>query len=305
MSTLVSDIVRSGNSKDHIRRELERHLTGMTAALEVQTLTSILRQVLSEGDRRCTLGVVIWERLRHGEKWKACFESLEDLRSCFDGGDELETMVTNDAVQERLVRRADTTLRTYWACSFSSLFPSDLETGGSRYSKRFLEHMVTLASMTSKECGLEYLQRARQQRMQRHRSRNDPSFISVDFREAIQELRMPKTVPDSTARVEASHPPESREFDSRSRNDSSSCRCPHNFVQELLSSTPSSSAERKDRICRMLEQRSSELCHRPLRVVMGNTLGLCNNKNDEILRTRTEVYLKARLRGKENTLRKI
>lgn len=274
----------------------------MSATLEVQTLTNILRQVLSEGDRCCTLGVVIWERLRHGEKWKACFESLEDLRSCFDGGDVLETMVKFDAVRERLVRRADIAMRTYWGCSLSSLFPSDLEPSGSRHSKHFLEHVATLASMTSRECGLECLQRARQRLMQRRHSRNNSSFISVDFKEAIQELRMPKTIPHSTVHVEASHLPESREFDARPRNDSSSCHCPLDFVQELLSSTPSSSAAEKDGICRTLRQRSSELCHRHLRVVMGNTLGMCTNKNDEVLRRRTEAYLNVRLRGKEDTL---
>src|ERR1700712_4379446 len=125
----------------------------MTADLEVQTLASILQHILSEKERRCTFAAVIWERLRDGQKWKECFKSLEELRSNFDGGDELEKMVKKAAERERLLTRADTAMRTYWGCSLSTLFPSDLEPAGSRYSKHFIEQVVTLAILTSKERG--------------------------------------------------------------------------------------------------------------------------------------------------------
>jgi len=286
-----------------MRQELDRTLAGMAIAVEVDTLTGALRHVLTHQAKLDTLARVVWERLLEGERWKASFESLEELRTQFGTGDELETLITRSVARERLLTRADTALRTYSKSSLSSVFPSDPEQNKFGYSKHFLENAVTFASITSKARGLEYLDHARQQRLQCRNSRNTDRFIPEDFRKAIKELRVSETTGSCTGEIEARAQPESTKFDARPASNSAVCPCPYDLVRELLPGMPKGDPEEKDRICGMLKQQGSRLCHRHLRLVMGQQLQMCTNMRNSVLLERMEKYLSARRSGKEADLR--
>jgi hypothetical protein len=98
--------------------------------------------------------------------------------------------------------------------------------------------------------------------------------------------------------------PESSEFDTRPASNSTVCPCAHDLLDELQANMPNGNPEEKDRVCGILKKQGSELCHRHLRIFMGERLHMCTNKGNRELRKRMEEYLRARTSGKEADLRR-
>ena len=299
---LVSTIVEGGLSAMHMREKLDSHFAAMPEPVEVETLTSILQHVLKDQQRRDTLARVVWERLKEGERWRALFDSLEELESVLGEGEELEKMVARSVAHEGRLTRANAVLRTHWGCSLASAFPSDQ--GQPELSKHYLEYVLILARITTKAEGLECLEHARRNRMQRTRSRNTNQFIPTDFREAIKELSARSAASLQTAELDELGQPESTEFDTRPASNSCTCSCPQDLLREVLGGMSNVDREEKDRICGILREQGSQLCHRHLRCVMGKVLGMCTNHTKERLQHRMKVYLSARRGGTEGALRK-
>jgi len=298
---LVSTMVEGALSATDVREELEKHVAGMTAEGEVETLTSILQNVLNHQRQRDTLARVVWERLTEGERWRASFQSLEALELVLGDGEQLESIVARSIAHERRLTQADTVLRTSWDCSLASVFPPNQ--AQPEFSKHFLENVMVLVRMSTKAEGLECLQRARQNRMLRRRSRNTHQFIPTDLKEAIEELGARTTAQLRTAELEASVAPESTEFDPRPAGNSCACSCPKDLLPEVLGGMSNVDREEKDRICGILREQGSQLCHRHLRGVMGKLLGMGTNHSNEVLQDRMQKYLHARKSGTERALR--
>jgi hypothetical protein len=231
----VAPLMTHGPSAENIRRQLADHTAGMPADKEVAALDDILQHVLLQGEGHDVVAAVTWERLNAGERWRASFQSLDDMRSHFKWSSKLEKWFAQFVAREHLLMSTDAAVQSFWRCSLESVFPSGTEPGASKYSKHFLNHVKTLVGISCQSLALECLNRARQERMNLARSRNATRFIPVDFERAIKELRESVIVNlDAPAFHQGvDNWRESQEFDAFPSRGSFICSCPESLMAAM------------------------------------------------------------------------